>query len=92
MCYLPANQIPMATTYGPFLHPLPKPSSVWEDISLDFIARLPAYNGQTIMIVVIDRFSKAAHFGSLTTNFIACKAAELFSPTWFVCIMVILEA
>lgn len=29
--------------------------------------------------VVIDRFSKAAHFGTIITHFIVCQAAELFT-------------
>lgn len=29
-------------------------------------------------MVVIDRFSEAAHFGVLPTNLSTCKAAELF--------------
>lgn len=59
---------------------------------LGFHRSITCIQRTNIIIVVIDKFSKAAHFGSLTTNFIACKAVELFSPTWFVCIMVILEA
>lgn len=45
---------------------------------MDFIIILPAHQGNTVIIVVIDRFSKAAHFGSLPTHFSTWKATELF--------------
>jgi hypothetical protein len=63
--------------YG-LLKLLPIPTAVWEDISLDFIVGLPSFQSHTVILVVVDRLSKAAHFGSLPTNFTACKVAELF--------------
>lgn len=60
------------------LQPLPVPSAIWEDLSLDFITGLPPSNGQTVVLVVVDRFSKGAHFGALPTNFTAYKVATLF--------------
>ncbi|WVZ14092.1 hypothetical protein V8G54_011658 [Vigna mungo] len=60
------------------LHPLPIPSGVWEDISLDFVTGLPPSNGYTVLLVVVDRFSKAVHLGALNSGFIAYKVAELF--------------
>lgn len=60
------------------LQPLPIPSAVWEDLSLDFITGLPVSNGYTVILVVVDRFSKGAHFGALPTNFTAYKVALLF--------------
>lgn len=46
------------------LQPLPTPSSTWEDLSLDFILGLLPSNGFTTILVVVDRFSKGAHFGA----------------------------
>lgn len=46
---------------------------------MDFIIGLPSINGNTVILVVIDRFSKAAHFGSLQHKFTALQAAELFT-------------
>lgn len=40
------------------LQPLPFPSQVWEDISMDFITSLPSVGGKTVIWVIVDRFSK----------------------------------
>ncbi|WVY98895.1 hypothetical protein V8G54_031046 [Vigna mungo] len=66
------------TRPGGLLHPLPIPSGVWEDISLDSVTGLPPSNGYTVLLVVVDRFSKAVHLGALNSGFTAYKVAELF--------------
>ncbi|WVZ00696.1 hypothetical protein V8G54_026765 [Vigna mungo] len=48
------------------------------DISLDFVTGLPPSNGYTVLLVVVDRFSKAVHLGALNSSFTAYKVAELF--------------
>ncbi|MCI30562.1 transposon TF2-1 polyprotein, partial [Trifolium medium] len=60
------------------LQPLPLPSGVWEDLSLDFIIGLPPSHGHTVILVVVDRFSKGAHFGALPTSYTAYKVAVMF--------------
>ncbi|GAU30089.1 hypothetical protein TSUD_392450 [Trifolium subterraneum] len=68
-------------THAPYglLQPLPIPKHIWEDISMDFIVGLPSFQHYTVIFVVVDRFSKAAHFGMLPTGFTAVKVAELFT-------------
>lgn len=53
-------------------------TAVWEDIGMDFITNLPAYNGHSVIMVVVDRFSKSAHFGALPAKFSTYQVAELF--------------
>ncbi|GKB82655.1 ty3-gypsy retrotransposon protein [Tanacetum coccineum] len=63
---------------GGYLQPLPTPSAVWEDVSMDFITGLPASRGITVILVVVDRLTKYAHFGTLPTSFNVHKVAEVF--------------
>lgn len=44
------------------LCPLSIPSCPWSHIALDFITGLPPSCGNTVILTVIDRFSKAVHF------------------------------
>ncbi|WVZ23586.1 hypothetical protein V8G54_002130 [Vigna mungo] len=60
------------------LQPLSIPLEPWVDLSLDFITGLPLFQGNTIILVVVDRFSKGAHFGLLPTQFTSFKVAQLF--------------
>ena len=53
--------------YG-LLQPLPIPEGPWKSVSMDFIVKLPLSYGFDSILVVVDRFSKMAHF-------IACNEA-----------------
>ncbi len=44
------------------LQPLSVPSRPWSHIALDFVTALPPSQGNTDVLTVVDRFSKAAHF------------------------------
>ncbi|KAL0161286.1 hypothetical protein M9458_045011, partial [Cirrhinus mrigala] len=47
------------------LQPLSVPSRPWSHISLDFVTGLPPSRGNTVVLTVVDRFSKATHFIAL---------------------------
>lgn len=66
-----------AAPYGLLQH-LEVPKNVWEDISMDFITHLPVCQGFTTIFVVVDRFSKVAHFGALPAHYTALKVAQFF--------------
>ncbi len=44
------------------LQPLPIPEGPWENMSMDFMVSLPPSKGFDAIMVVVDRFSKMAHF------------------------------
>ncbi|WVZ53140.1 hypothetical protein U9M48_004123, partial [Paspalum notatum var. saurae] len=61
------------------LQPLEVPARKWENIHMDFIVGLPpTQKGYDSIWVVIDRFTKAAHFLPAKTTYRAKQYAELY--------------
>ena len=61
------------------LQTLSIPSWKWEDISMDFIVRLPNTSQKHDSIwVIIDRLTKTAHFLPVHTSYTAKKYAEIY--------------
>ena len=68
--------------YG-LLEPLEVPYAPWKSISVDFIVALLESEGKTQIMVVVDRFTKMAHFVALNTEATATDVANKFvSEIW----------
>jgi len=74
-CQLAKNHIRPQGLYTP----LPVPQGPWEDVSLDFITGLPrTQRHKDSIMVVVDRFSKMAHFVACHTTFDASQVLNLY--------------
>jgi hypothetical protein len=60
------------------LQPLQIPSHVWSDISMDFIEGFPKVGGKSVILTVVDRFSKFVHFIALSHPYSAASVAKAF--------------
>jgi hypothetical protein len=60
------------------LQPLPVPSTVWSDILMDFIEGFPKVGGKSVILTIVDRFSKLAHFITLGHSYSAMSVAKAF--------------
>lgn len=63
--------------------PLPVPDRPWSKIGVDFIVKLPISKGFDSVMVVVDHFSKTAHFIPANETWKADKLAEAFITNVF---------
>lgn len=72
------RQKPDLSAYPGLLQPLPIPTQIWSEVSLDFITGLPSSNGKNVIMVVVDRLSKYSHFFALGHPYSASQVAQVF--------------
>ncbi|KAM0066244.1 putative nucleotidyltransferase, Ribonuclease H [Helianthus debilis subsp. tardiflorus] len=60
------------------IQPLPIPTCIFSDISMDFITGLPKSKGKNVIFVVVDRLTKYAHFVGMTQPISASSVAKAF--------------
>jgi hypothetical protein len=51
---------------------------VWDDISMNFVEGFPRVNSKMVILTVVDRFSKYAHFIALGHPYTATSIARAF--------------
>jgi hypothetical protein len=54
------------------------PKEAWDMVSLDFIEGLPRAQGADCILVVVDKFTRYAHFIPLSHPYSAMTVASLF--------------
>ena len=59
------------------LNPLPISKGIWKSVTLDYITGLPEEQGQNAILIVVDRFSKMAHYIPTTKEVSAQETARL---------------
>ncbi|WVZ54190.1 hypothetical protein U9M48_005028 [Paspalum notatum var. saurae] len=77
-CQVCAQAKPEHSKLPGLLLPLPVPSSAWQIISMDFVEGLPRSAGHDCILVVVDKFTKYAHFIALSHPFTAARVAKVF--------------
>jgi len=71
------------TPYPGLLQQLPVPDMAWTHISMDFIEGLPKSQGKDVILVVVDRFTKYAHFISISHPYTAQDIVTIFLDNVF---------
>jgi hypothetical protein len=64
--------------YLRLLNPLHIPQSSWTVISIDFIEGLPVSNGYSVILVIVDRFTKYGHFFAIKHPYTVTSIAQVF--------------
>ena len=63
------------------LQPLDILGQCWEEVSMDFITALPKSEGKSVIMVIVDRLTKYAHFCSLSHHFKDNTVSTTFMET-----------
>ncbi|GKC10330.1 putative mitochondrial protein [Tanacetum coccineum] len=75
MCVICQRSKAYLFAYPGLLQPLPIPTLIWTEISMDFVEGLSNSNGKTVIMVVIHKLSKYSHFMALSHPFTAMQSS-----------------
>jgi hypothetical protein len=64
--------------YPGLLAPLHVPDMAWSHISMDFVEGLPKSQGKNVILVVVDRFTKYAHFIAISHPYTAQDVVDTY--------------
>lgn len=78
-CQVCLQAKPERVIYPGVLRPLLVPEGAWQVISMDFIEGLPVSERYNCIMVVVDKFSKFAHFLPLSHPYTAASVVEVFT-------------
>ncbi|GKA27150.1 ty3-gypsy retrotransposon protein [Tanacetum coccineum] len=76
-CDICQRQKPDLSAYPGLIQPLPIPGRIWTEVTMDFIEKLPLSHRKSVIMVVVDRLSKYAHFMALSHPFSASQVAQV---------------
>lgn len=77
-CDVCQRQKPDLSAYPGLIQSLPIPGKIWSELSMDFIEKLPMSHGKSVILVIVDRLSKYAHFMVLSHPSNASQVAQVF--------------
>ena len=77
-CQICQQAKPERVKYPRLLLPLPVPKQAWQTVSMGFISGLPPSSKGNCILVVVDKFSKYAHFLPLLHPFTALTVAKVY--------------
>lgn len=77
-CQVCQQAKPDRSPYPGLLHPLPVAKRCWDLVSLDFIEGLPTSGKANCILVMVDTFSKYAHFLPVQHPYTALQIAQLY--------------
>nr|XP_051206440.1 uncharacterized protein LOC127321439 [Lolium perenne] len=86
-CYVCQQAKADRSKYSGLLQPLPVPNSAFQVVSMDFIEGLPRSGRFNCIMVVVDKFSRFAHFIPLAHPFSAATVASAFMDNITSCIV-----
>jgi hypothetical protein len=77
-CTICQQAKPEHVRYLGLLEPLPVPTTAWQMVTMDFVEGLPTSGNANSVIVVVDKFTRYAHFIPLHHPFTSVKVAVTY--------------